>query len=155
MNWDKKFMEEALLLAKEAAELGEVPVGAVVVKDNKIVGKGYNLRETKQNPLLHAEVVAIEKAAVHLKSWRLSGCTIYVTLEPCPMCTGAIINSRIDRVVYGAFDSKAGCFGSVCNMRKMNFNHTPQVEAGVLDEECENLLTSFFENLRKSKTGEV
>lgn len=141
-------MKEALALADHAKRIGEVPVGAVVVKENQIIGRGYNLRQSEQNPILHAEIIAIQEASKRLKSWRLEGCTLYVTLEPCPMCTGAIINSRIEKVVYGAFDSKAGCFGSVCNMMKMQFNHIPQVEAGVLQEECSFILKEFFENLR-------
>lgn len=149
MDNDKKFMKQALSLAKEAAKKGEVPVGALVVREGKVIGRGYNLRETKKSPTAHAEILAIEQAAKQLDSWRLEDCTLYVTLEPCPMCTGAIINSRIKRVVYGAFDLKAGCFGSVCNMRKMKFNHIPEVEAGVLDQESETLLKEFFVNLRK------
>lgn len=149
MNEDTLFMTRALALAKQAGELGEVPVGAVVVQNGEIIGEGHNLRETNHSPIAHAEIVAIEQAAKHLKSWHLEDCTLYVTLEPCPMCTGAIINSRIKRVVYGAFDPKAGCFGSVCNMRKMEFNHIPQVEAGVMDEESAELLKGFFSHLRK------
>ncbi len=146
---DNRFMEYAILLGEKAAALGEVPVGAVVVKDNEIIGEGYNLRETGKNPLTHAEMIAIHYACEKLGGWRLSGCTLYVTLEPCPMCAGAIVNSRIDRVVFGAPDPKAGCCGSVINLFALPFNHRPALSAGVLEEECRVLLQQFFKQLRK------
>lgn len=148
---DREFMRQALDLAKTAMDMGEVPVGAVVVENGVVIGRGHNLREASHLPTAHAEVLAIEEAARHKGDWRLDGCTLYVSLEPCPMCTGAIFNSRIGRVVYGAFDEKAGCFGSVCNMRKMAFPYVPEVEAGVLDQESRALLQTFFQQLRKDK----
>ena len=145
---DERHMRLALELAKEAFDAGEVPVGCVVVCNGEVVGKGRNRREQDKNALCHAEMVAIGQACEALGGWRLWECTLYVTLEPCPMCAGAIINARIPRVVYGAKDSKCGATGSVCNLFSMEFNHHPQVEAGVLEEECSKLLTEFFQNLR-------
>ena len=145
---DAKFMEQALMLAKQAAEAGEVPVGAVVVKDGKIVGKGRNTREEQKNPLGHAEISALCEAAENLGGWRLCDCTLYVTLEPCPMCAGAIINARIERVVYGAPDEKAGSFGSLINLAAVKFNHAPRITPGVLRDECAALLSDFFKNRR-------
>ena len=146
---DAKFMEQALMLAKQAAEAGEVPVGAVVVKDGEIVGKGRNTREEQKNPLGHAEISALCEAAENLGGWRLWQCDIYVTLEPCPMCTGAIINSRIKRLVYGASDYKAGSCGSVIDLFSLPYNHKPEVAKGVMQEKCAALLTDFFKKLRK------
>ena len=145
---DEKFMGLALELAKEAFAAGEVPVGCVVVRDGQVVGTGRNRREQDKNALCHAEIEAIGEACKNLGGWRLWECTLYVTLEPCPMCAGAIINARIPRVVYGAKDAKCGATGSVYNLFSMEFNHHPQVEQGVLEEECGNLLTEFFQNLR-------
>lgn len=145
---DLRFMEEALKLAAEAAEDGEVPVGCVIVRHGEIVGRGRNRRETGKTALGHAELDAIADACAKLGGWRLWDCTLYVTLEPCPMCTGAIINARIPRVVYGASDKKAGSCGSVCNLFSMNYNHHPQVVSGVMEEECAALLKDFFEKLR-------
>ena len=145
---DQKFMEEALVLAKEAAAEGEVPVGCVIVRNGQIVGRGRNRRETAKTALGHAEIEAIGDACKNLGGWRLWDCTMYVTLEPCPMCAGAIINARIPRVVYGASDAKCGACGSVCNLFSMAFNHHPTVETGLLEEECSALLTTFFQNLR-------
>ena len=145
---DEKFMGLALELAKEAFAEGEVPVGCVVVCDGQVVGKGRNRREQNKNALCHAEIEAIGQACETLGGWRLWECTLYVTLEPCPMCAGAIINARIPRVVFGAADTKCGATGSVCNLFSMEFNHHPQVEAGILEEECGALLTEFFKNLR-------
>ena len=142
------YMQEALALAKEAAADGEVPVGCVIVCKDKIVGRGRNRRETDKTALGHAEIEAIGDACKNLGGWRLWECTMYVTLEPCPMCAGAIINARIPRVVFGAADTKCGATGSVCNLFSMEFNHHPQVEAGILEEECGALLTEFFKNLR-------
>lgn len=145
---DSRFMAEALALAKEAAAEGEVPVGCVITLGDKIVGRGRNRRETGKSALAHAEIEAINEACRTLGGWRLWECTLYVTLEPCPMCAGAIINARIPRVVYGASDAKCGACGSVCNLFSMAFNHHPQVETGVLETECARLLTEFFQNLR-------
>ncbi len=145
---DTRFMDAALTLAKEAAAEGEVPVGCVIVCDGKIVGQGRNRRETGKTALGHAEVEAIAEACKTLGGWRLWQCTLYVTLEPCPMCAGAIINARIPRVVFGASDKKCGACGSVCDLFNMAFNHRPQVEKGVREEECGELLTEFFKTLR-------
>lgn len=148
MEEDKGYMLEALALAKEAAQAGEVPVGCVVVRKGQIVGRGRNRRETGKNALGHAELQAIDEACRTLGGWRLWECTLYVTLEPCPMCAGAIVNARIPRVVYGASDRKCGACGSVCNLFSMEFNHHPQVEKGLLEEECGALLKDFFQTLR-------
>ncbi len=145
---DKDWMLEALTLAREAAAEGEVPVGCVVVLGDRIVGRGRNRRETAKSALCHAEVEAIGEACKTLGGWRLWQCTLYVTLEPCPMCAGAIINARIPRVVYGAADPKAGSCGSVCDLFSMAYNHHPQVEAGVLEAECSGILRDFFRALR-------
>ena len=145
---DIQFMQEALELAREAAAEGEVPVGCVVVRKGQIVGRGRNRREGEKSALAHAEIEAIGDACRNLGGWRLWECTLYVTLEPCPMCAGAIINARIPRVVYGAGDAKCGAARSVCNLFSMEFNHHPQVESGILEEECAQLLTEFFKNLR-------
>ena len=142
------FMDEALALAKEAAAAGEVPVGCVITLGDQIVGRGRNRREAGKSALAHAEIEAIGQACDALGGWRLWECTLYVTLEPCPMCAGAIINARIPRVVYGASDKKFGACGSVCNLFSMEFNHHPQVERGIREEECAALLTDFFQNLR-------
>ena len=145
---DMVFMEEALALAAEAAAEGEVPVGCVIVRDGVIVGRGRNRREQDKTALAHAECEAIRQACETLGGWRLWECTLYVTLEPCPMCAGAIINARIPKVVYGASDSKCGACGSVCDLFNMDFNHHPQTVAGVMEEQCAALLTEFFQNLR-------
>lgn len=149
--YDEKYMREALLLAAEAAKQGEVPVGAVVVRGDEIVGRGYNRREGAKNALAHAELEAIDDACKRLGGWRLWQCDIYVTLEPCPMCAGAIINSRIQNVYYGAKDPKAGSAGSLTNLFDMQYNHRPSVVSGVLEEECANILSNFFKKLRKKK----
>ena len=145
---DLVYMEEALALAREAAQEGEVPVGCVIVRNDQIVGRGRNRRETRRTALGHAEIEAISEACQALGGWRLWECTLYVTLEPCPMCAGAIINARIPRVVYGASDGKSGACGSVCNLFSMAFNHHPQVESGIMESQCAQLLTEFFQNLR-------
>ena len=145
---DRYFMEQALELAREAAAEGEVPVGCVIVRRGEIVGRGRNRRERGRSALAHAEVEAIRQACETLGGWRLWECTLYVTLEPCPMCAGAIINARIPRVVYGARDEKSGACGSVCDLFHMDFNHHPKVETGIREEECAALLTEFFQNLR-------
>ena len=145
---DRYFMEQALELARESAAEGEVPVGCVIVRGEEIVGRGRNRREKDKTALAHAEIEAISQACGKLGGWRLWECTLYVTLEPCPMCAGAIINARIPRVVYGASDSKFGAVRSVCGLFDMRFNHHPAVEAGILEEEAAALMTEFFQNLR-------
>lgn len=148
---DAYFMAIAIEEAKTAAKLGEVPVGAVVVKDGEVVARTHNLRETGKSALAHAELLAIGKACEALGGWRLWQCDLYVTLEPCPMCSGAIINSRIKRVVYGARDAKAGCCDSVISMFDLPFNHRPEIIEGVCAEECAALLRDFFRSLREKK----
>ena len=145
---DREFMTLALENAKKASEKGDVPVGAVIVRDGEIIGQGQNKREKEKNALLHAEICAIDDACRKLGSWRLKGSTLYVTLEPCPMCAGAIINSRIERVVFGAYDEKAGCFGSVDNFSEKGFNHKVQIIGGFMEEECQKMLVSFFKEKR-------
>jgi tRNA(adenine34) deaminase len=146
---EKFFMEQALALAKEAAKDGEVPVGCVIVRKGEIVGRGRNRRETAKTALGHAEIEAIGAACEKLGGWRLWDCTLYVTLEPCPMCAGAIVNARIPTVVFGASDDKCGACGSVCDLFSMDFNHHPQVVKGVCQEEAAALLTDFFKDLRE------
>ena len=145
---DLFYMDEALELAREAFAEGEVPVGCVIVRDGQIVGRGRNRRETGKTALGHAEIEAISQACRNLGGWRLWDCTLYVTLEPCPMCAGAIVNARIPRVVYGASDGKCGACGSVCDLFSMDFNHHPTVCAGVREAEASALLQEFFRNLR-------
>ncbi len=145
---ERVFMEAALELARQASAEGEVPVGCVVVRKDQIVGRGRNRRETEKTALGHAEIEAISEACRNLGGWRLWECTLYVTLEPCPMCAGAIVNARIPRVVYGARDRKGGACGSVCNLFSMDFNHHPVVEQGLMEQECQQLLTEFFQKLR-------
>lgn len=150
MLYDEEMMLKALELAKKAYDMGECPVGAIVAdKNGKIIGQGYNRRETDRSPTAHAEIIAIEEAAKTLQSWRLSDCTLYVTLEPCPMCAGAIINARLKRLVYGAFDDKGGACASVLNLFELPFNHAPLVRSRVLQKECGAILTEFFKKLRK------
>ena len=146
---NKKFMFDAISEAKIAAENHEVPVGAVIVKDGEIIARGRNMREEKQNALSHAEIEAINNACKALNSWRLDGCEMYVTLEPCPMCTGAIINSRIKTLVFGAYDSKAGSVDSVINLCDYPYNHKVEVYGGICEDECLKILKDFFEDLRK------
>jgi len=145
---DKKFMHKAMCLAREAAQMGEVPVGAVIVKDGEIIATGKNERESKQNALSHAEIEAINTACKKLGSWRLDGCEMYVTLEPCPMCTGAIINSRIKTLIFGAYDSKAGSVDSVVNLCDLPYNHKVEVYGGICEDECLEILKKFFNDLR-------
>src|SRR5690606_31561721 len=148
---DEYWMEHALALAKKAESLGEVPIGCVIVKDGEIVSEAHNLRETSQRAVAHAELIAIDEACRKLHSWRLVGCTLYVTLEPCVMCAGAIVMARLDRVVFGAFDPKGGCVGSLMNLlEEQRFNHRPEVVSGVKREECGELLRSFFRKLRNA-----
>ncbi len=144
-------MRQALTLAQEAADELETPVGAVIVRNGEVIATGRNRRETGKNALYHAEIEAIDNACKKLGGWRLPGCTLYVTLEPCPMCTGAIINARIERVVYGASDTKAGSMGSVIDLTQLPYNHKPEVSKGILQEECAEMLSTFFKNLRKTK----
>ncbi|MBQ7543293.1 MAG: nucleoside deaminase [Clostridia bacterium] len=146
---DEQFMREALRLAAEAAEAGEVPVGAVVVRGGEIVGRGRNRRETDRNALAHAETEAIGDACRTLGGWRLWDCTLYVTLEPCPMCAGAILNARLRRVVFGASDPKAGSLESVQRMFDLPYNHKPQIDGGCLQEECAAQLRAFFADMRR------
>lgn len=150
---DNLYMERAIELAETAAVMGEVPVGAVIIRnsDGLIVGSGYNRRECDRNSIAHAEIIAINQACNFLGGWRLSGCSLYVTLEPCPMCCGAIINSRIDKVVFGAYDKKAGSAGSVANLFEFDYNHHPQVKAGVMRQQCETILKDFFKEMRSKK----
>lgn len=153
---DQFFMRKAIEQARKALVYDEVPIGAIVVYNNKIIATGYNTRETKQNSLGHAEIMAIEKACAKLGSWRLEDCTLYVTLEPCSMCSGAIVHSRVKRVVFGAWDPKGGCAGSIYNLlQEPKFNHFVQTTTGVLGEECSTLLTTFFKKLRKKKKEEA
>ena len=149
---EEKFMKEALKQAKKAASIGETPIGAVIVRDGEIIARGYNKRETKKNALLHAEIIAINKACKKLGGWRLPRCEMYVTLEPCPMCAGAIINSRIRRVIFGAKDSKAGAFGTKLDLNSFGLNHKPEIIGGICEEECRTLLQQFFVDLRNSRS---
>ncbi len=147
------YMKRALELAYQAAEIGEVPVGAVVVNNRtgEIIGEGYNRRETDKSPLAHAEIIAINEASKSLGVWRLIGCDMYVTLEPCAMCAGAIINSRIEKVCFGAFDPRFGAVGSAVNLFDGRFNHCPEVESGILLDECSGIISDFFKKLRREK----
>ncbi len=144
----RDYMAQALELARQAMAEGEVPVGCVIVKDGVVVGKGRNRRETARTALGHAEIEAIHQACTALGGWRLTGCTLYVTLEPCPMCAGAIVNARIPALYYGAKDDKAGCCGSVLNLFEERFNHHPRIYGGLMEEACTALLQRFFQNLR-------
>jgi tRNA(adenine34) deaminase len=149
---DEAFMQQALVLAREAAELGEVPVGAVAVHDGRIVGTGFNRREVDRNPLAHAELLALDATAKTLGAWRLTGVTLYVTLEPCAMCAGGLVQGRVTRLVFGAMDPKAGAVGSLYNLaEEPRHNHRLQVTSGVLADESRLLLKSFFERLRDKK----
>lgn len=149
---DEKFMKQALLQAKKAKELGEVPIGCVIVQDGKVIGRGYNRRNTDKSTLSHAEITAIRKASKKLNDWRLEECTLYVTLEPCQMCAGAIVQSRMKKVVIATMNPKAGCAGSVLNLLQMAaFNHQVEIEKGVLEEECSMMLSDFFRELREKK----
>ena len=149
MLFDEEMMLLAIEEAKKAAALGEVPVGAIIIDENgEIIGRGYNTRETEQRPTGHAEIIAIEQAAEHKQSWRLSDCTMYVTLEPCPMCAGAILNSRLKRVVYGAFDENGGACSSVIELFEHKFGYKPLVRSRILERECGCLLSDFFKKLR-------
>lgn len=142
-------MRAAIDAAKQSKAEGEVPVGAVIVKDGSIIATGRNRRENGKNALYHAELEAIDKACQTLGGWRLQGCDLYVTLEPCPMCAGAIINARIKTVYFGAYDSKAGSFGSVADFNRLPYNHKPEIIGGMMEAECQSLLSDFFQKLRK------
>ncbi len=146
-----KYMQKALLLAAEAAKEGEVPVGAVIVRNGEIIACGRNRREEQKNALCHAEIEAINNACAALGGWRLFDCDLYVTLEPCPMCAGAVINARLRRVVYGASDKKAGSCGSITNLFSLPYNHSPELISGVMEQECSEILKDFFKQLRKRK----
>jgi len=150
MTQDEKYMREALKQAKKAYDLGEVPIGCVIVYQGRIIGRGYNRRNTDRNTLAHAEITAINKASKALKDWRLEECSLYVTLEPCQMCAGAIVQARVTETVIGAMNPKAGCGGSILNILEMpEFNHQVIVRRGVLQEDCTSLLNSFFKELRE------
>jgi tRNA(adenine34) deaminase len=154
-NEDELYMIEAIYEAKKAEKLTEVPIGAVIVSNGEIIARAHNLRETTQNAVSHAELLAIQKACENLGSWRLEDATLYVTLEPCAMCSGAILLSRINRVVFGAFDPKGGCAGTFMNLlQDERFNHQCEVVPGVLEEECGQLLTLFFRSIRERKKAE-
>ena len=148
---DVTFMKAALRKAREAGRKNEVPIGAVVVKEGAVIASGRNQKEEKRDALLHAEISAIRKACKKLGAWRLEGCTLYVTMEPCPMCAGAIINARISRVVFGCYDPKAGAYGSKIDLHDYTFNHYYEVEGGVMEKECASLLSDFFSGLREEK----
>jgi tRNA(adenine34) deaminase len=155
MTQDEKYMKEAIRQAKKAYALGEVPIGCVIVYQDKIIGRGYNRRNTDKNTLAHAEIAAINKASKKMGDWRLEDCTLYVTLEPCQMCAGAIVQARITKVVMGTMNPKAGCGGSILNILQMEeFNHQVQVERGVLEQECTDMLTDFFKELRLRNKAE-
>ena len=152
---DEKYMKKALALAKKAYELGEVPIGCIIVYEGKVIGRGYNRRNTDKNTLCHAEITAIRKASKKMGDWRLEGCTMYVTLEPCQMCAGACVQARIDRVVIGCMSPKSGCAGSVINLLQMDeFNHKVNITTDVLKDECSTMLTKFFEELRVRNRAE-
>lgn len=147
MNMDEKYMKEAIKQAQKAYALGEVPIGCVIVYQDKIIGRGYNRRNTDKNTLAHAEITAINKASKKMGDWRLEDCTLYVTLEPCQMCAGAIVQARITRVVMGSMNPKAGCGGSILNILEMpQFNHQVEVTRGILEEECSHMLTTFLKS---------
>ena len=153
---DETYMKEALDEAKKAMDKGEIPVGAVVVLGGEVIGRGHNLREATGDPTAHAEMLALREAARAIGHWRLIGCTLYVTLEPCPMCAGAVINGRVDRVCFGAFDPKAGCCGTLYDLTgERKFNHHPDVAGGVLNDECAALLKEFFSKRRAAQKEEM
>jgi tRNA(adenine34) deaminase len=148
----EKYMKEAIKQARKAYRLNEVPIGCVIVYEDKIIARAYNKRNTKKNTLAHAEIIAINKASKVIGDWRLEDCSMYITLEPCPMCAGAIVQSRMKDVIVGSMNPKAGCAGSVINLLQMeSFNHQVQLELGILEEECSNMLKEFFKELRESK----
>jgi tRNA(adenine34) deaminase len=155
MDKDTLYMELAIKEALKAKAIGEVPIGAVIVHNDEVVGSGYNLRESEQRSIAHAEMIAIDQACASMGTWRLEDATLYVTLEPCPMCAGAIVLSRVKRVVYGAADPKGGCAGTLMNLlNEKRFNHQVEVSKGILEEECGLMLSDFFRDLRKQKKAE-
>lgn len=155
MMTDEKYMKEALKQAEKAYRLGEVPIGCVIVYQDKIIGRGYNKRNTKKTTLAHAELVAIDKASKSMGDWRLEDCTMYVTLEPCQMCSGAIVQARIKKVVVGTMNPKAGCAGSILNLLQMEeFNHQVELSIGILEKECQGILQKFFQELRVRNKSE-
>lgn len=152
---NEKYMSLAIKEAKKAAKLNEVPIGCIIVYDGKIIGRGYNRRKTDKNTLSHAEMTAIKKASKYIGDWRLEGCTMYVTLEPCQMCAGALVQSRIDRVVIGCMSPKSGCAGSIINILQMKeFNHKVEIEKGILEDQCSKMLTDFFQELRENNKSQ-
>ena len=154
MNADEKYMRAAIGQARKAGAIGEVPIGCVIVYEDKIIARGYNRRTIDKNVLSHAEIIAIKKACKKMGDWRLEGCTMYVTLEPCPMCAGAIVQARIPKVVIGCMNPKAGCAGSVLDLlHEDGFNHQVEMESGVLEEECSRLMKDFFKALREKKAA--
>ena len=154
LSTDEKFMKEALRQARKAYKLEEAPIGCVIVYEGKVIARGYNRRNIDKSTLSHAEILAIRKAAKVIGDWRLEGCTMYVTLEPCQMCAGAIVQARVSRVVIGSMNPKAGCAGSILNLLEMDaFNHQVEVERGVLNEDCSEMLTTFFKELRAEKAA--
>ena len=154
MNADEKYMRAAIGQARKAGAIGEVPIGCVIVYEDKIIARGYNRRTIDKNVLSHAEIIAIKKACKKMGDWRLEGCTMYVTLEPCPMCAGAIVQARIPKVVIGCMNPKAGCAGSVLDLlHEDGFNHQVEMESGVLEEECSRLMKDFFKELREKKAA--
>ncbi len=155
INQDEKYMREAIRQAKKAYALGEVPIGCVIVYEGKIIGRGYNRRTIDKNALAHAEIAAIKKACKKMGDWRLEECTMYVTLEPCQMCSGAIVQSRMKKVVIGCMNPKAGCAGSILNLLQIEeFNHQVELTVGVLEEDCSHMMKQFFQELREKKRQE-
>ena len=153
---DEKYMKQAIKLAKKAWKIEEVPIGCVIVHEGKVIGRGYNRRTTDKNPLAHAELIAIKKASKKLGDWRLEDCTLYVTLEPCQMCSGAIVQARVKKVVVGCMNPKAGCAGSILNLLQVDrFNHQVELETGILEEECSEMMKSFFKELREKRKKKV
>ena len=154
MNQDEKYMRLALKQAQKAYDIQEAPIGCIIVREGRIVGRGYNRRTIDRNTLAHAELIAIKKASKKLEDWRLEDCTLYVTLEPCQMCAGAIVQARMKRVVIGCMNEKAGCAGSVLNLLQMKeFNHQVELETRILEEECSSMMSGFFKELRQKKVG--
>lgn len=155
-NTDEKYMKEAIKQARKAYVLGEVPIGCVIVYEGKIIGRGYNRRTVDKNTLAHAELIAIKRASKKMDDWRLEKCTMYVTLEPCQMCAGAIVQSRMEKVVVGCMNPKAGCAGSILNLLQMEqFNHRVELVTGVMEQECSQIMKTFFKVLRESKKGQT
>ena len=153
---DEKYMKQAIKLAKKAWKMEEVPIGCVIVHEGKVIGRGYNRRTTDKNPLAHAELIAIKKASKKMGDWRLEDCTLYVTLEPCQMCSGAIVQARVKKVVVGCMNPKAGCAGSILNLLQVErFNHQVELETGILEEECSEMMKSFFRELREKRKKKV